>query len=89
VKNIPENCVRLHKIKHLIKITPIRTPWGLPEEGDLDSGYLKEDGEFVVSPRVRPDSKRVELTHEFQTEPARLDSATIIKQCREKWNNPW
>ena len=89
VKNIPEMCTKLYQIKHLIKITPIRTPNGLPEDGDLGAGHLNENGEFVISPRLKPDETRVELTHQFQTEPSRLDPQTIMKQCRDKWNNPW
>ncbi|KAL1138818.1 hypothetical protein AAG570_008880 [Ranatra chinensis] len=89
VKNIPEMIAKLYKIKHLIQITPIRTPNGLPDGNDLRAGYLKENGEFIVTKRVQPDEVRLRATHEFQTDPARLDSETLIKQSREKWNNPW
>lgn len=89
LKNIPEINAMLYKIKHLIKITPIRTPDGLPPEGDLYSGYLKDNGEFVVSQKLKPNLGKLELTQEFQTEPGRLDAETLIKQSRYKWLNPW
>ncbi|CAH1400901.1 unnamed protein product [Nezara viridula] len=89
VKNIPEICSMLYKIKHIIKVTPIRTPNGLPESDDLGAGYLKPNGEFIVSKRLNPDPERLRLTEEFQTDPARLDADTLIKDTRMKWINPW
>ncbi|XP_014281651.1 large ribosomal subunit protein uL30m [Halyomorpha halys] len=89
LKNIPEICGMLYNVKHLIKVTPIRTPDGLPENDDLGSGYLKPNGEFVVSKRLSPDPERLRLTEEFQTHPARLDADTLIKDTRNKWNEPW
>lgn len=89
LKNIPEINSLLYKIKHLIKITPIRTPNGIPDKDELDSGYLKENGEFVVTQRLKPNPERLKLTEQFQTDPARLDADTLIKQSRDKWLNPW
>lgn len=87
VKNIPEVNSRLYKIKHLIKITPIRTPDGVPDDPSM--GYLRDDGVFVVSKKLKPDSLRLKLTEDFQTDPVRLDPDTIKKQARDKWLNPW
>ncbi|XP_014251457.1 39S ribosomal protein L30, mitochondrial [Cimex lectularius] len=89
VKNIPEVAETLYKIKHLIKIQPIRTPNGLPDEENLSAGYLKENGEFLVSKTLRADSERLQLTLDFQTDPARLDAETLVKDSRNKWLNPW
>lgn len=87
VKNIPEINARLYKIKHLVKITPIRTPDGIPDDPSM--GYLHEDGVFVVSKKLEPNSLRLKLTEDFQTDPARLDAETLKKQSRDKWLNPW
>ncbi|CAB0020597.1 unnamed protein product, partial [Nesidiocoris tenuis] len=43
VRNTTKTNEDLYKIKHLIKVTPIRTPNGVPDEGDLGAGYLRED----------------------------------------------
>jgi large subunit ribosomal protein L30 len=40
VKNIPEVNEILWKIKHLVKITPIQCPNGMPDEGDYEGTYL-------------------------------------------------
>ncbi|KAK9502442.1 hypothetical protein O3M35_011221 [Rhynocoris fuscipes] len=87
VKNIPENNARLYKIKHLIKITPIKTPKGISD--DCTMGYLREDGVYLSGKTLAANDDRLRITEDFQTDPARLDADTLIKQSRDKWNNPW
>ncbi|XP_063240756.1 large ribosomal subunit protein uL30m [Bacillus rossius redtenbacheri] len=89
LKNIPESNARLWKIKHLVRITPITCPHGLPEEGDYSGTYLKEDGQFVVSRRLKVDPARVEATDKFLSDGNKMDGATLKKQLRLKWLNPF
>ncbi|XP_050535705.1 39S ribosomal protein L30, mitochondrial [Daktulosphaira vitifoliae] len=89
VKNTPEMNARLWKVKHLIKITPIQTPDGLPEDGDYWGTHLDEEGIFRVSPKFRPDQKRLEVTNEFETLEKRVDPKTVERHCQLKWLNPW
>lgn len=80
---------RLWKVKHLIKITPIQTPDGLPEKGDYWGTYLDTEGIFRVSKQFRPDAKRLEVTEEFEKLTKRVDTNTVESNCRSKWLNPW
>ncbi|XP_050428181.1 39S ribosomal protein L30, mitochondrial [Adelges cooleyi] len=89
VKNTPEMCARLWKVKHLIKILPLQTPDGLPKDGDYWGTYLGTDGVFRVSQRFRPDPKQLEATDNFETLEKRVDRETVERQCNLKWLNPW
>ncbi|KAJ9576457.1 hypothetical protein L9F63_006670 [Diploptera punctata] len=89
VKNIPEVNNLLWRIKHLIKVTPITTPDGLPEEGDYNGTWLTEHGEFRVSPRLRVDPKRIEATEQFYEDKAKFDTETLKKYLRvDRSNGP-
>lgn len=89
MKNTPEMNARLWKVKHLIKITPIQTPDGLPEKGDYWGTYLETDGVFTISKKFLPDTKRLEATQDFEQLTKRVDKDTVDKNCRYKWLNPW
>ncbi|ODM89437.1 39S ribosomal protein L30, mitochondrial [Orchesella cincta] len=45
IKNTPTQNARLYKVKHLVQITPITMPQGMPE--DPEHAFLKENGEFI------------------------------------------
>lgn len=89
VKNIPEVNAVLWKIKHLVKITPIQCPNGMPEEGDYDGTYLTEYGEFKVSPRLKIDPKQIEATETFVKDKRKFDGETLRKLLRLKWLYGW
>lgn len=80
---------RLWKVKHLVKITPIQTPDGLPEKDDFWGTHLDVDGVFRISKRLQPDPKRLEATEDFEKLAKRVDAITVEKSCRDKWLNPW
>ncbi|RZF40106.1 hypothetical protein LSTR_LSTR002509 [Laodelphax striatellus] len=87
VKNIPEMNSKLYKIKHLIKITPIKFMNGEPTAEDINYCHLNEWGEFTITKKIDP--KRLEQTEKFINDPKHLDAATKRKQSRLKWENPW
>jgi large subunit ribosomal protein L30 len=79
----------LWKIKHLVKISPIQCPDGMPEEGDYEGTYLTEYGEFRVSPRLQIDPKRIEATETFLKDERKFDGETLRKLLRLKWLSGW
>ncbi|CRK91433.1 CLUMA_CG005105, isoform A [Clunio marinus] len=89
IKNIPENNARMWKVKHLIKITPIRFPYGEPTEEDLKYTQIKENGDCIVIKNIDTLNKRVEATEKFKKDVKRLDDTTLKKDSRMKWLNPW
>ncbi|PSN49928.1 hypothetical protein C0J52_07052 [Blattella germanica] len=89
VKNIPEVNAMLWQIKHLVKITPIQCPDGLPEEGDLGGTWLNEHGEFRVSHKLKVEPERIEATNEFVNDTTKFDGETLRKLLRLKWLSGW
>ncbi|XP_011504061.1 PREDICTED: 39S ribosomal protein L30, mitochondrial [Ceratosolen solmsi marchali] len=85
VKNIPEMCARLWKIKHLIKVTPVELPKNLPADVDSISSYLHDSGKLLIFPKI--DEKRYKATEEFINNPKRLDGDTLQEKLRLKWLN--
>ncbi|XP_034949084.1 39S ribosomal protein L30, mitochondrial [Chelonus insularis] len=83
VKNIPEVCAQLWKIKHLVKITPIYLPEKLPEDSDSVQTWLLDNGKFLLAPKV--DSAREKATVEFMNDPKRLDRETLRTELRKRW----
>ncbi|XP_053601378.1 large ribosomal subunit protein uL30m [Plodia interpunctella] len=86
VKNIPEINMRLWKVKHLIKVTPITFPYGEPTEEDINYTVLKENGQCLVTKTLKPQESQIEALDKFDMDAKKMDSTTIKKDSREKWN---
>ncbi|XP_045508878.1 39S ribosomal protein L30, mitochondrial [Colias croceus] len=89
VKNVPEMNAILWKVKHLIKITPITFPYGEPTEEDIEHTVLKENGECIVTKTLKPDESKVKALEQFEKNPKKMDSTTIKRDSRLKWNNAY
>ncbi|CAL1677031.1 unnamed protein product [Lasius platythorax] len=83
VKNTPEICALLWKVKHLIKILPLKLPDKLPTADDLNGTYLHENGIFYIVPKVDP--AREEATEKFVNDPKKLNRDIIQEKLRLKW----
>ncbi|KYN06674.1 39S ribosomal protein L30, mitochondrial, partial [Cyphomyrmex costatus] len=83
VKNAPDVCAMLWKIKHLVKIVPIKLPDKLPTPDDLNGTYLHENGTFYVVPKVDP--IREEAVEQFINNPKKLNRDIIQEKLRLKW----
>nr|XP_046259869.1 39S ribosomal protein L30, mitochondrial [Scatophagus argus] len=60
-KNTPAVNSQLKFVKHLVRIQPLRTPYGLPAEQDMADTYINSKGELVVHRLLQPaDPKPVE-----------------------------
>uniref|UniRef100_A0A1A8JY14 Large ribosomal subunit protein uL30m n=1 Tax=Nothobranchius kuhntae TaxID=321403 RepID=A0A1A8JY14_NOTKU len=60
-KNIPAVNNKLKVVKHLVRIQPLKTPYGLPAEQDMADTYINSKGELVVHRLLQPvDHKDVE-----------------------------
>lgn len=75
----------LWKVKHIVKITPITFPYGMPKEGD--QGYLNDDGQYILIQKVGAeiDKNKLEASHKFFKDPLRMDAETIKKKLRDVW----
>lgn len=73
----------LWKVKHLVKIVPIKLPDKLPIPDDINGTYLHENGTFYVVPKVDP--AREEALKKFVNDPKKLNNDIIQEKLRLKW----
>ncbi|XP_019956179.2 large ribosomal subunit protein uL30m [Paralichthys olivaceus] len=53
-KNTPSVNNRLKFVKHLVRIQPLKTPYGLPAEEDMAETYINSKGELIVRRLLQP-----------------------------------
>ncbi|XP_052520889.1 39S ribosomal protein L30, mitochondrial isoform X1 [Tympanuchus pallidicinctus] len=53
-KNIPSVNSRLKVVKHLIRIQPLKLPYGLPTEEEMADTFLTSKGELIIKQRLKP-----------------------------------
>ncbi|KAM3606982.1 uncharacterized protein V6R79_000204 [Siganus canaliculatus] len=60
-KNTPAVNSQLKFIKHLVRIQPLKTPYGLPAEQDMAETYINSKGELIIRRLLQPaDPKAIE-----------------------------
>jgi len=85
--NLPSVGLLLYRIKHLVKITPVTFPQGMPEDFDPDKyGYkLKQNGEFIVTPTKAESIESIVSRAEWM----KLSKWDISKEARRHWKKPF
>jgi len=85
--NLPSVGLLLYKIKHLIEITPITFPNGIPEDFDpeKDGSHLSPNGEFVVNKGCKVDLDEIAGRAEWM----KLDPRQIKAEANRHWRTPW
>lgn len=73
----------LWKVKHLVKIVPIKLPDKLPIPDDLNGTYLHENGTFYIVPKVDPACE--EAFKKFVNDSKKLNYDIIQEKLRLKW----
>ncbi|KAM4558283.1 large ribosomal subunit protein uL30m [Odontesthes bonariensis] len=53
-KNTPAVNSQLKFVKHLVRIQPLKTPYGLPAEQDMADTYINTKGELIVRRLLQP-----------------------------------
>ncbi|XP_063809437.1 large ribosomal subunit protein uL30m isoform X3 [Pseudophryne corroboree] len=53
-KNIPSVNRRLKVVKHLVRVQPLKLPYGLPTEEDMSDTYLNSLGQLVIRKKLQP-----------------------------------
>jgi len=96
IKNTPANNARMWKVKHLIEVTPITLPYGLPDKAE--NGYLKENGEFVAvneigSPQAEefPEVLQIEEAKKTYNDMLKSvpDGSTLKARLYKSWHHHW
>nr|SVE77290.1 EOG090X0EYV [Daphnia lumholtzi] len=89
VANTPSMCAQLWKVKHLIRVTPITFPQGLPEDGDAAGALLQDNGELVFIPKLKSDALMAATQSKPEDRRDYLDTDTVKKHLRLKWLMPY
>ncbi|XP_076016602.1 large ribosomal subunit protein uL30m [Genypterus blacodes] len=53
-KNTPAVNSQLKYVKHLVRIQPLKTPYGLPAEEDMADTFINSKGELIVRRLLQP-----------------------------------
>ncbi|KAL3056098.1 39S ribosomal protein L30, mitochondrial [Trematomus bernacchii] len=53
-KNTPAVNNQLKFVKHLVRIEPLKTPYGLPTEQDMGDTYINTKGELIIHRLLQP-----------------------------------
>lgn len=85
--NLPSVSLVLFKIKHLLEITPVTFPNGIPEDFDPEThGYkLKSNGEFIVHPSLKVDPEECVRNADWM----KLDRKQIKAEAERHWKQPF
>jgi len=85
--NIPSVTLILFKIKHIVEITPLTFPNGIPDDFDPEKhGYkLKRNGEFLVHPSLRVDVDKMVENAEWM----KLTRSQVSKEGYKSWKSPY
>ncbi|CAL7948001.1 unnamed protein product [Xylocopa violacea] len=82
-KNTPEICAMLWKIKHLIKVVPVKLPEKLPEVDGNTEFWIDETGEVRVIGKLDP--ARLQATLDIANSKKRMRHKTISEKLRLQW----
>jgi len=85
--NLPSVCALLYKIKHVVDITPITFPKGMPEDFHPDThGFkLTPKGEFIVEGPPPESLESVASRAEWM----KLSEVDVNREARRVWESPY
>lgn len=73
----------------MVKITPIKFPYGEPKKEDIGYTILKANGDCIVHKKLQIKNERIQATEKFDQTSTRLDGETLRRDTRLKWLNNW
>ncbi|XP_022644256.1 39S ribosomal protein L30, mitochondrial-like [Varroa jacobsoni] len=85
VKNTPQMCRMLWRVKHLVRVKPVTFPDGLPTPGVYTNSYLNHSGEFRKHSNFEVDPERLVVNKKF--ERVKLEGREIAKPMHLRWMN--
>ncbi|XP_071127776.1 large ribosomal subunit protein uL30m-like [Mytilus edulis] len=89
LKNTPSVNKDLKSVAHMIKITPITFPYGLPEsEEDFEHCNLQDNGEFIVKKKLESTNEgSITIDKEPKSNIWEMDFLELKKHARNKLDN--
>lgn len=85
--NIPSVCLHLSKIKHMVKITPVTFPNGIPDDFSPEThGFkLTSRGEFFINDKPMESLESIAQRADWM----KIDADMISREARRHWDKPW
>jgi len=85
--NTPSVGLLLFKIKHIVKITPLTFPNGMPDDFTPDThGFrLTSTGEFIVTDRPAESTDSIAMRADWM----KIDHTMISRVARRHWDKPY
>jgi len=85
--NTPSVCMILQRVKHMVKITPLTFPNGIPDDFDpATHGYkLSATGEFAITDRPLETTESIAARAHWM----KIDEEVIKRECQRQWRRPW
>lgn len=81
----------LYRIKHLVEITPVQFPDGLPtpEEFDVKKAKVTPDGKFTYHAKIEEESTILLDQGPLQAERMKMTRKTFRHEAKLSWSRPW
>jgi len=85
--NTPSVCMILYRLKHVVKITPLKFPNGIPENFDPEThGFkLSPTGEFTITDIPDESTESIAARAEWM----KIDYNIIRRFHHNEWKKPW
>jgi len=85
--NTPSVGMLLFKIKHMVKITPVTFPNGMPDDFSPEThGFkLTSRGEFIVTDQPAESLDSIAMRADWM----KITKEMIFKEARKHWDKPW
>ena len=89
VPNMSLYTSKLYQVKHLIKITPVSFPHGLPSKEEFDPKMAKitVDGKFLYHPLIKKEN--LKLDSGLAPDRLKIKESTYKKDANQHWNSPY
>lgn len=86
--NLSFYTAQLYSIKHLVKITPVEFPQGIPAEEDFDPRAVEitQDGTFLMHEKIR---QRTQNLLEKEADRLKMQQDTFVREARSHWKFTW
>ena len=89
VPNMSFYTSKLYQVKHLIKITPVTFPHGLPPKDDFDPKMAKltADGKFLYHPKIKEHNLKLESKN--PSNRLKIKESTYKEDANMHWTSPY
>lgn len=91
VPNLSYYTALLYRIKHLVEITPVQFPDGLPDPKEFDARNAKvtHDGKFLYQSKIGDEAKVLLNEGPVPADQMKITKKTHSYEAKMAWSRPW